>query len=64
MAKDPLPTDMEDMKELSAEFNELVSWKVMVKLDEIEHHRKKAAEQDRARRQKLENQKKEGVAAI
>ena len=44
MAKNPLPNDMEDMKELSAEFNELVSWKVMMKLDEIEHHRKKAAE--------------------
>lgn len=36
MGKSTLPLDMIPMKALHAEFNETFSWKVMMKMDEID----------------------------
>jgi len=39
LSKNPLPLDKVKMKGLMAEFTETFSWKVMVKIDEIERSR-------------------------
>lgn len=52
MARNTLPTEIQALKELHAEFNETTSWKVMMKQDELEKSRRKNAEMA-AKRQAL-----------
>lgn len=39
MTKALLPSDVKQLKLLQAEFSEMFSWKVMVKVDQIAKHR-------------------------
>jgi len=54
VSKSTIPTEVAEMKVLANEVNDIVSWKVMTKMDTIEKNRMLVAEQDRMKRLKLE----------
>jgi hypothetical protein len=53
MNKSTLPLESKELQKLMEQTNEIVSWKVMTKMDEIERARQLNAEINRAKRSKL-----------
>lgn len=56
MSQSTLPTDSKAMQKLLEQTNEIISWKVMQKMDDIERSRKLAADNNRAMRARLQLQ--------
>lgn len=54
MTKQPLPFDSVALKKALNDANEIIAWKVMNKLDEMEKNRKLVAEKNRALRAVME----------
>lgn len=54
MNKSTLPLESKELQKLMEQTNEIVSWKVMTKMDEIERARQLNAEINRAKRSKLQ----------
>jgi len=48
MNKAMIPNDLEEYRKLNGEFNEMTKWKIMTKIDEIAHNRRKKLERDRS----------------
>ena len=47
MNKAMIPNELEEYRKLVGEFNEVTQWKIMTKIDEIAHNRRKKLERDR-----------------
>ena len=56
MSQSTLPIDAKAMQKLLEQTNEIISWKVMQKMDDIERSRKLAADNNRAVRARLQQQ--------
>lgn len=56
MSQSTLPTDAKEMKKLLEQTNEIITWKVMQKMDDIERSRKIADDNNRAVRARLQQQ--------
>lgn len=55
MNKSTLPLESKELQKLMEQTNEIVSWKVMTKMDEIERARQLNAEINRTKRAKLQS---------
>ena len=64
MNKSTIPAELQEYQQLIQEFNEVTQWKIMTKMDDIALNRRKKAERDRIKQQKMEKESLTGVQGI
>jgi GTP-binding protein EngB required for normal cell division len=64
LSKQPLPFDAKEFKKLIEHSQEIVHWKIINKMDDIEKARQLAAEANRAKRAKFQLESKDMIKMI